>query len=204
VNGELMRHATARVLGGGYEATSGRVSLESLGLAHPERVSYTASPWWLLRWLLPRSAVKRSDVFVEFGCGKGRVVVDAARRYHFKRVVGVELSPDLSAVARDLVARERSRLRCRDVTIETADADEYRVPDDMTHAYLYNPFNGATFQRTCANIVASLDRAPRPLRVLYLNPADHDTLMMTGRFRLLRSVRTTRLSRVSAAIYEAV
>jgi tRNA1(Val) A37 N6-methylase TrmN6 len=157
-----------------------------------------------LRWLLPQSEVGPNDVFIEFGCGKGRVVLDAARRYPFRRVVGVEIAPDLSDVARRLITRERARLRCRDVTIETVDATEYSIPDDMTHAYLYNPFYGETFERVCENIIASLDRAPRSLRVIYLHPANHETLAATGRFRLVRLVHTTRLVPLArAALYEA-
>lgn len=182
---DLLRDTAGHLLfGRGYDETADRVAMAGLGLEHPERVNYTASPWWILRWLLPQSDVGPVDVFVEFGCGKGRIVLDAARRYPFRRVVGVELSPDLSQVARRLVARDRRRHRCRDVTIHTADATEFRVPDVMTYAYFYNPFNGATFECVCANILASLDRAPRQLRVLYLNPVEHDTLAATGRFRL--------------------
>jgi SAM-dependent methyltransferase len=199
-----LRDAVGQLLfGEGYEETAARASIESLGGEHPDSVAYSASPWWILRWLLPQSEVRPSDVFVEIGCGKGRVVLDAARRYPFRRVVGVELSPELGDVARRLVERERSGLRCRDVRIETTDATAYAIPDDMTHAYLYNPFNGPTFERVCANIVASLDRAPRTVRLMYLHPADHETLMATGRFRLIRRVRTTRLVHESAACYEA-
>ncbi|MGB7805593.1 MAG: class I SAM-dependent methyltransferase, partial [Actinomycetota bacterium] len=168
--------------GSGYQATAERVGLEDLGLGHPERVGYTASPWWALRLLLPRSDVTSSDVFVEFGCGKGRIVLEAAQRYPFRRVVGVELAPELTSVAREIVAREQARLRCSDVRIETADAAEYPVPDDMTHAYLYNPFTGATFEHVRANILASLERAPRPLRIIYLNPVEHEALTDGGRF----------------------
>jgi SAM-dependent methyltransferase len=200
----LIRRVVGRLLFGyGYEETGDPVALERLGLEHPDRVPYSASPWWVLRWLLPQSEVRPSDVFVEFGCGKGRVVLEAARRYPFRRVVGVEISPDLSDAARRLVARGR-RMRCRDVRIETADATEFSVPDDMTHAYFYNPFSGATFVHVCANIIASLDRAPRSVRVIYVNPVEHATLVATGRFRLVRLVRTTRVvypTRV--AIYEA-
>jgi SAM-dependent methyltransferase len=191
------------MFGAGLEETAGHVERDSIGVAHPDAVRYAASPWWILRWLLPHSAVRPGDVFVELGCGKGRVILDAARRYPFSRVVGVELAPRLSAVARDLVERERGRLRCPDVRIETLDATAFPIPDDMTHAYLYNPFNGPTFEQVCANIVASLDRAPRTLRLMYLHPADHATLMATGRFRLLRRVRSTRLVHESAAVYEA-
>lgn len=205
VDRRALRRTAGRLAfgGGGLEETAGHVSLAGAGVAHADSVRYAASPWWALRWLLPASAVRSSDVFVELGCGKGRVVLDAARRYPFRRVVGVELAPALSDVARALVARERDGLRCRDVSIVTTDATRFAIPDDMTHAYLYNPFNGPTFERVCANIVASLDRAPRTVRVMYLHPADHAALVATGRFRLVRRVRTTRLVHESAAIYEA-
>ena len=41
-----------------------------------------------------------TDVFVDYGCGKGRVVVLAARR-KFQRVIGVELSAELADAARN-------------------------------------------------------------------------------------------------------
>jgi tRNA1(Val) A37 N6-methylase TrmN6 len=166
--------------GSGYQATAERVGLEDLGLEHPDRVGYTAS----------------------FGCGKGRIVLEAAQRYRFQRVVGVELAPELSRVAREIVAREQARLRCSDVRIETADATEYPVPDDMSHAYLYNPFTGTTFERVRENILDSLDRAPRPLRIIYLNPVEHEALTAGGRFRLVRRVRLPRVGS-AAAIYDA-
>jgi SAM-dependent methyltransferase len=203
VSGQRLRATVGRFVSGTrYQETAERVALAQLGLDHPDRVSYTASPWWALRLLLPRSAVSPSDVFVEFGCGKGRIVLEAALRYDFTRVVGVELAPELSEVARAIVAAEQHRLRCRDVTIETADATRYQVPDDMTHAYLYNPFTGTTFERVRANIVASLDRAPRRLRLIYLNPVEHETLTAGDRFRLKRRVRLPRVGH-GAAIYEA-
>lgn len=199
--GELLRSRAGRLVFGRTYAATAEKRPDPHG---PGSVSYSPSPWWILRWLLPRSEVAPDDVFVEFGSGKGRVVLDAARRYPFRRVVGVEVARDLSEVARNLVERERSHLRCRDVRIETVDATRYEIPDDMTHAYLYNPFYGETFERVCENIVASLDRAPRTIRMIYLYPAGHDTLMATGRFRLVRLVHTTRLVPLArAAIYEA-
>jgi len=188
----------------GYRETADLVSLASLGLEHPERANYTASPWWTLRWLLRSSEVRHSDVLLEYGCGKGRIVLDAARRYPFSRIVGVDLVPDLTAVARGLVERERRHLRCRDVTIETADASEFAVPDDVTVVYLYNPFGGATFERVCQNLLASLDRAPRLMRIVYLNPVEECTIVSTGRFRRVRYARLPRLiGRPGAAIYES-
>jgi hypothetical protein len=141
-------------------------------------------------------------VFVEFGCGKGRIVVDAARRYRFDRVIGVELSSELSTMARGVVARS-GRLRCPDVMIENVDATAFTIPPAMSHGYLFNPFNGAIFQQVLDNIGRSLDEQPRRLRLIYVNPIEHDAVMATGRFRMSRRVRTTRVvSTVEAAIYE--
>ena len=188
-----------------YRETAETVSMASLGLAHPERVHYAASPWWTLRLLLRPSEVQSSDVFLEYGCGKGRVVLDAAGHYRFSRVVGIDLSPDLTAVARQLVERERHRLRCQHVTIETVDASAFAVPDDVTFVYLYNPFGGATFERVCENLVASLDRVPRSIRVMYLHPAEEAALISTGRFRQVRRARSPRwVGRPAAAIYESI
>lgn len=189
----------------GTDETSVRMSLADLGLEHPDRHPYIPSAWWVLRWLLPTSAVASDEVFVEFGCGKGRIVLDAARRYRFKQVVGVELSEELSATARELVARERGRLRCPDVRIETVDATTFELPDAPTVAYMFNPFVGETFQRVLDNMVESLDRNPRRMRLIYVNPMDHDAVMATGRFQVTRMVHTTRLvSTVRAGIYESL
>lgn len=175
--------------------------LETVGLEHPERVPYTSSPWWTLHWLLPRSLVAPGDVFVDYGCGRGRIVIAAARRYRFAEVVGVDIASEFTATARTLVAREK-RLRSP-VRIETGDATEFSVPDAMTHAYMFNPFKGELFERVIANMLASLDRRPRRLRLIYVQPEEHERLVATGRFTIERCVRATRLSGAWTAVYAA-
>jgi hypothetical protein len=165
--------------------TSQVVQLATVGLAHPERVDYHPSGWLSLRALLPPREVSAADVFADIGAGKGRVVYQAARRYGLKRVIGVELSPDLAEEARTNLERNRARLRCHDVEIVTGDALAWEVPDDLTIAYMFRPFTGATFRAVVDNLIASHDRAPRRLRILYVNPEEHDALMATGRIREL-------------------
>jgi SAM-dependent methyltransferase len=205
MNGQTLRKAVAtRIFTRGVaDVTSEPIALDRLGLEHPDRAPYVPSAWWILRWLLPTSAVQPTHEFVEFGCGKGRIVLDAARRYRFARVTGVELSPELSEIARDLIARER-RLRCGRVSVETRDATMFEIPDTTTHAYFFNPFKGESFQRVLSNLCESLDRAPRKLTIIYINPEEHDRVIASGRFRVVRRVHTTRLvSPVWATIYES-
>jgi SAM-dependent methyltransferase len=168
-----------------------QVALRELALEHPERGPYEGTGWRVLRRMLAGSPVTPADVFLDLGAGKGRVVLQAAR-LPFGRVIGVELAPQLAEVARRNVARMGDRLVCRDVQVVTADAAEYRVPDDVTVAYLFNPFTGATFDRALDNLFASLDRRPRPLRLVYVHPTEHARLMARPRVRLARAVATPR------------
>jgi SAM-dependent methyltransferase len=189
----------------GLEDTFQGVRLEDLGLEHPDRVSYAPSGWSSLRKILPRRTVSSSDVFVDFGSGKGRVVLQAARNYRFARVVGVEISAELNRVARENVDRLRHKLKCEEVELVTTDAALYRVPDDMTVAYFANPFVGATFHRVVRSILDSIDRNPRVVRLVYFNPVMHDHLLSVG-FEVVKWLERGRgrniLGRATLALYE--
>jgi hypothetical protein len=188
--------------------TDGRVHLDELGLGGKDRISYTPSGWLSLRRALPPRSVQRSDVFIDYGSGKGRVVMQAAR-YPFKRVIGLEIAPELNDFARRNVDAARERLACEQIELVTADVLEYEPPDDVTVAYMYNPFRGDVFATAVRRLIESVDRNPRRLRVIYLNPIDHDLLMSTGRFELVRRLRGMRPTKswsrsASTHVYELV
>jgi SAM-dependent methyltransferase len=147
-------------------STKGWVSLETLGYDHPDWDDYSPSAYGnirrILRALDPRPG---SDVFVDFGSGKGRVLVMAAR-HRFKRVIGVDGSAALNDVARRNIERARSRLACPQIEVVTTDAAAYELPDDATIVYFASPFNGGTLDAVLANVRASLRRRPRRLSVV--------------------------------------
>jgi SAM-dependent methyltransferase len=166
--------------------TSQPVDLRTLGFDVENRVEYTPSSWMTLRRVLRHIDVGPEDGFLDLGSGKGRVVLQAAR-WPFKRVVGVELSADLNAVARANLEASRPRLRCHDVELVEADLLHYRIPDDVTVVYAYNPVAGPVFDAAMEALIASYDRAPRRMRLLYRYPREHNRLALSGRFRLLRT-----------------
>ena len=148
--------------------TGGEVELEDLNVDAPEREGYEGSGWIDLRRMLRRGEVSPQDVFVDLGAGKGKIVMLAAR-YQFARVTGVEISEDLNVICRRNLAQGRYKQRAKQVELVTADIAEYEIPDDVTVAYIYNTVRGETFDRVIANLVASVDRRPRSMRVIYLN-----------------------------------
>ena len=167
--------------------TSTKTRLRDLGFDETERVQYEPSPWLVLRRALPKGMVSPDDVFLDFGSGKGAVVLQAAQ-LPFRKVIGVELTPQLHAIARENLARALPTLRCKDVELVNSDALDYRVPDDVTVVYFYNPFYGGVFAKVVDELKASLARRPRTLRIVYMYPAEEAALIAAG-------ARVTRVSR---------
>ncbi|RDH77694.1 class I SAM-dependent methyltransferase [Mycolicibacterium moriokaense] len=186
--------------------TAGEIQLDELGLAAEGRERYKGVPWLMLRRILPQHTVTADDVFIDIGSGMGRALL-VAGRYPFRRVIGVELSSELNSIAQQNIDHLGPRLRCKDVTVITADATEYQIPDDVTVVFMANPFQGIIFQTVIENILKSCDRTPRNLRIVYVNPREEAFLLSTGRIRLLRRIRGYRPGRDwsrsnSAKLYE--
>jgi SAM-dependent methyltransferase len=173
--------------------------------AHSDRVRYVPVAWHVLPRALHCVGVSEHDTFVDFGCGKGRAVHQAARR-PFRRVIGVEISPALAEIARAGLAARRHQHRCRDVQIVVCDATEFPVPDDLTIAFFFDPFHGETLDTVLRGIVESIDRRPRRVSLIYGHPQHARQVLATGRFRFVKEqrggLRDTRLNRV--AIFESM
>jgi SAM-dependent methyltransferase len=165
--------------------TSGRIELDELGVAGEDRWRYEPAEWRVLPRIVRRREIGPEDVFLDFGSGMGRVVLQAAQ-YGPRRVIGVELAPDLAAIARDNVERNRPRLKCQDIELHTSDALDYRMPDDVTVVFFNNPFTGEVFSRVMEKLVASVKNNPRPLKIIYRNPREHEAVLATGIFQLTR------------------
>jgi hypothetical protein len=168
--------------------TTGRVDLDELGLAGADRVYYIPASWLTLRRALPRREVGEQDVFIDLGSGMGRMVLEAAT-YPFKRVIGVELSEQLHDIAVYNIERNRNRLCCPDIVLVQSDVLDYDVPDDVTVVFFNNPFRDKIFAAVIEKVLASVDRNPRPVKVVYNNPVEHPFLMSTRRFLPLQTIQ---------------
>jgi len=156
-----------------------------VGLAGSDRVDYEPTPWRVLGRMLQKDEIAEDDVFIDFGCGKGRVLIQAAA-YPFGKIIGVELSRDLVETAKRNVERSLPTLRCKDIELVHIDVLDYDLPDDVTVVYFFNPFEGEVFRRVVEKLVASLRRRPRVMRIIYTNPVEENTLLQAGA-RLLKA-----------------
>jgi SAM-dependent methyltransferase len=100
------------------------------------------------------------DVFVDVGCGEGRVLTYLYLRKFRGRLIGVELDPDVAEQARQRTAHcANIEIRCANVLEDPA------LVQQATVYYLFNPFNGKIFSK----FVALLEKScPHPVRLAYL------------------------------------
>jgi len=115
-------------------------------------------------------------IFIDIGSGKGRTLLMASD-YPFRRIVGVELLPELNRVAEaNLQKYESEAQRCFQLESCCTDARQYAFPVEPVVLYLSNPLPKAGLAQVIDNLARSLERHPRSIRVLYHNPIHEDVL----------------------------
>jgi SAM-dependent methyltransferase len=108
----------------------------------------------------------RDDVFVDIGCGRGRVVCFFARR-ELKKVIGIELVEPLAEQARHNAAR----LRRRRSPIEIVNCDALKADFSSGTIYcFFNPFGEETLSGVLQSIHQTLLAVPRVVTVAYYHP----------------------------------
>jgi SAM-dependent methyltransferase len=133
-----------------------------------DRTRYeTASPRTFRRLIRATAVVPEERVFVDLGCGKGRTLLLAAE-LPFKRVVGVEISGRLAAVARSNADHwSRGRPKSPPIDVVESDAALYELPLEPLLLYLFNPFGPETLKPVIDRLVRSLQASPRAVDVIY-------------------------------------
>jgi SAM-dependent methyltransferase len=130
------------------------------------------SSYLILKEALSQDQVDLYDaVLVDFGCGLGRAMLFASE-LPLRRIVGVELSPALCAMARQNLSGfyRRNNKTAPEWSVINADARSFDIPDDATVFYFFNPFDAVVLEATIERIFASVARAPRDCTVVYANP----------------------------------
>ncbi len=133
---------------------------------------YTPTRVRAFRKLLDHLALPKGQVFVDFGCGKGRVLL-AAAQYPFDRIVGVEVAPQLCAICRSNVAAYRRRHSgTLDIKVVQCEARAYNVSRDETVFFMFSPFGRAIAAGVLGNILSSVEECPRKVWLIVNNPRE--------------------------------
>jgi len=124
---------------------------------------YAAVEYRTLEKIINYLELKEDDVFVDFGCGKGRIIIFAATK-KIKKAVGIEYDKALADIAKNNIAS--LKLRGSNIEVIHSDAATFD-PKEGTVFFMNNPFGWKTLLSVLDNIAKSIRANPRNVRIVY-------------------------------------
>ena len=150
-----------------------------LGIFHSP---YQPTEPGLFHEMLAALRIDFSDyTFIDLGSGKGRALLMASE-YPFRRIIGVELLPELNRIAQENLRRYKSETqKCFCLESRCGDARQFVFPAEPVVLYLFDPLPVAGLIQVVANLEHSLRVNPRKVLVLYHNPL-HEEIFSRSEF----------------------
>ena len=132
------------------------------------RYPYEPTPYRVLMRLADSGFIRKSDVVLDYGCGKGRV--DFFLSYQTKaKTVGIEYDERIYRSALENQKRAVSGGKTEFVPVS---AEEYKVPSKVNRCYFFNPFSVELLQKVMARITESYYENPREMLLFFYYPSD--------------------------------
>ena len=173
--------------------------LHVVGENAPHAILYAGTGLRMGRMILASLPIQDFSkyTFVDFGSGKGRMLLIAAE-YPFRKIVGVEFATELHATASQNIKTYRNpRRKCLDLVSLNMDALSFPVPATDCVIYFHFPFRRPVMQPLLERINDSLDRNPRDVIIAFLNPEIGSLLEETRHFRVFSEHRYFKIYRNS-------
>lgn len=142
-----------------------------------EHIYYGATPYRRIFRILDSLHLGSSDIFLDLGCGKGRVTC-CASLYPISEAIGVEDVAELCAIAERNVMRLRGKRT--QATIFHGKAQEFEYTK-ATAIYMFHPFGPNTLTAVLSRLEKGLRTNPRNLRIVYVNPV-HECVLKEAKW----------------------
>ena len=132
------------------------------------RYPYEPTPYSVLERLANSGLIRKKDVVLDYGCGKGRV--DFFLSYQTRaKTIGIEYDERIYQTAVDNQKNAVSGARTEFIL---AKAEEYEVPTEITVCYFFNPFSVELLRKVMARIVESYYSCPREITLCFYYPSE--------------------------------
>ena len=145
------------------------IELPSLGLDSKIGNRQESTPTRHLKKILSFLPINSEDIFIDIGSGLGRVMI-AAGCFPFKKIIGVDVSEKLNKICEINIQKMKHRLKCRKFENITSNASDYRIPDEATFIYFFNPFGMEVMKDVFHSISKSVSVNPRKVIIICYNP----------------------------------
>ena len=143
--------------------------LEKKGIDIEHSTIYMPASYDLLEKVFQQVPIASFKHFIDIGCGKGRAMCVAAH-YGVIRMSGIDLSKELCNAALENLAKTKEQFPSLDYKLINNDAFYFSIPEDADCIFLFNPFDEVIMSGVVSNIRESLEKYPRKMTIIYLNP----------------------------------
>lgn len=132
------------------------------------RYPYEPTPYSVLERLADSGLIRKKDVVLDYGCGKGRV--DFFLAYQTKaRTLGIEYD---ERIYRGALENRKTAVSGARTEFVPARAEEYEVPAEVNRCYFFNPFSVELFRKVMARILESYYENPREMHLFFYYPSE--------------------------------
>lgn len=132
------------------------------------RYPYEPTPYTVLERLANTGYIRKENVLLDYGCGKGRVDFFLSSQTRC-RSVGIEYDERIYEKAME--NRKKAVAGGRTEFVQ-AKAEQYPVPESVDRIYFFNPFSTEILQAVMGRILESWYQAPREIMLFFYYPSE--------------------------------
>lgn len=142
--------------------------------------------------------IREEDAFLDIGCGKGSGVL-ALKARGVKKVGAVEYTESifntmiqnlaLLGMSYEKIAANETSSEEKGLVCYLGDASQMEIElDKYNWFFLFNPFSECVMKKVLYNICESINRKSRTIRIFYVEPISHNTILETGKFEVEKQI----------------
>ena len=132
------------------------------------RYPYEPTPYCVLERLANSGLIRKKDVLLDYGCGKGRV--DFFLSYQVRTTsIGIEYD---ERIYQSAVENQKNAVSGGKVSFMLQNAENYEVPPEVNRCYFFNPFSVELLHKVMARILESYYENPREILLFFYYPSE--------------------------------
>ena len=132
------------------------------------RFPYEPTPYSVLERLANSGYIRKKDVVLDYGCGKGRV--DFFLSYQTKAsTIGIEYD---ERIYQNAVENQKSIVSRTKAEFILTRAEVYEVSSEVNRCYFFNPFSVEILHKVMARIIESYYKDPREILLFFYYPSE--------------------------------
>jgi len=155
------------------------MNLEKKGIDISHATLYMPVSYLLLEEIFKQLPILPRTHFIDIGCGKGRALCIAAYN-GFSKVTGIDFSKPLCENTKENLKITKEKIPTLQYQVINNDAFYFEIPDDADCIFFFNPFDEIIMSGVVKNIKASLQKAQRPVNIIYVNPLHKKYFLNAG------------------------